>query len=212
MWQRCAVRGLKLGISTHDHAELDRALSFDPDYVALGPIFPTLLKQMPWAPQGLARVGEWKRLAGERPLVAIGGLTLERIPGVLAAGADCVAVVTDIVRAPDPEARTREWMRATRAARSGSVQGLPQKALKAASPGAYPVPGQPGSWRMRTTIALDDELVATAQEFTGLKEKSALVREALKALIEREASRRMARLGGSEPGLKAPPRRRSAIR
>ena len=61
---------------------------------------------------------------------------------------------------------------------------------------------------MRTTLALDDELVATAQEFTGLTEKSALVREALKALIEREAARRLARLGGSEPGLKAPPRRR----
>jgi Arc/MetJ family transcription regulator len=61
---------------------------------------------------------------------------------------------------------------------------------------------------MRTTIALDDELVAAAQEYTGLKEKSALVREALKALIEREAARRLARLGGTEPGLKAPPRRR----
>lgn len=61
---------------------------------------------------------------------------------------------------------------------------------------------------MRTTIALDDELVAKAQEYTGLKEKSALVREALKALIEREAARRLARLGGTEPGLKAPPRRR----
>jgi Arc/MetJ family transcription regulator len=61
---------------------------------------------------------------------------------------------------------------------------------------------------MRTTLALDDELVAVAQEYTGLKEKSALVREALKALIEREAARRLARLGGTEPGLKAPPRRR----
>jgi Arc/MetJ family transcription regulator len=61
---------------------------------------------------------------------------------------------------------------------------------------------------MRTTIALDDELVAKAQEYTGLKEKSALVREALKALVEREASRRLARLGGTQPLLKAPPRRR----
>lgn len=61
---------------------------------------------------------------------------------------------------------------------------------------------------MRTTIALDDELVAEAQAFTGLKEKSALVREALKALIERESARRLARLGGSEPSLEAPPRRR----
>lgn len=62
---------------------------------------------------------------------------------------------------------------------------------------------------MRTTIALDDELVAKAQAFTGLKEKSALVREALNALIEREAARRLARLGGSEPDLEAAPRRRS---
>jgi Arc/MetJ family transcription regulator len=63
---------------------------------------------------------------------------------------------------------------------------------------------------MRTTVALDDDLVAKAQEFTGLKEKSSLVREALKALIERESARRLARLGGTEPRLKAPPRRRPA--
>jgi len=61
---------------------------------------------------------------------------------------------------------------------------------------------------MRTTLALDDELLAEAQAFTGVKEKSALVREALKALIEREAARRLARLGGSEPKLTAPRRRR----
>ena len=113
--------GIRLGVSTHDHAELDRALSYDPDYVALGPIYPTLLKQMPWAPQGLARISEWKRLIGTKPLVAIGGLTLDRIPGVLAAGADCVAVVTDIVRADDPEARTREWLTATRQRASGDA-------------------------------------------------------------------------------------------
>jgi Arc/MetJ family transcription regulator len=63
---------------------------------------------------------------------------------------------------------------------------------------------------MRTTMALDDELVAEAQDLTGLKEKSSLIREALKALIERESARRLARLGGTEPDLKAPPRRRSA--
>ncbi|MCU0838904.1 MAG: type II toxin-antitoxin system VapB family antitoxin [Rhodospirillales bacterium] len=61
---------------------------------------------------------------------------------------------------------------------------------------------------MRTTVALDDELLAKAQAFTGLKEKSALLREALKALIERESARRLARLGGSEPDLAAAPRRR----
>jgi Arc/MetJ family transcription regulator len=62
---------------------------------------------------------------------------------------------------------------------------------------------------MRTTIALDDELVRTAQEFTGVSEKAALIREALKALIEREAARRLASLGGSMPGLKSIPRRRT---
>ena len=61
---------------------------------------------------------------------------------------------------------------------------------------------------MRTTLALDDDLLAKAQACTGLKEKSAIVREALKALIERESARRLALLGGSEPGLSAPPRRR----
>ena len=106
--------GMKLGISTHDHAELDRALSDDPDYVALGPIYPTLLKQMPWAPQGLERIGEWKTLVGARPLVAIGGLTLERAILCLKAGADSAAVVTDVVRAEDPEARAKEWIAATR--------------------------------------------------------------------------------------------------
>jgi thiamine-phosphate pyrophosphorylase len=106
--------GIRVGISTHDHAELERALSFDPDYVALGPVYPTLLKQMPWAPQGLERVSEWKKLVGARPLVAIGGLTIERAKLCLAAGADSAAVVTDIVRAKNPEAQTKAWIEATR--------------------------------------------------------------------------------------------------
>ena len=63
---------------------------------------------------------------------------------------------------------------------------------------------------MRTTITLDDDLVADAQEFTGITEKSALVRAALKALVEREASRQLALMGGTEPDLVAPPRRRFA--
>ena len=62
---------------------------------------------------------------------------------------------------------------------------------------------------MRTTLALDDDLVAKAQAFTGLTEKTSLVREALKALIEREGALRLARLGGSEPDATAAPRRRS---
>ena len=102
--------GVRFGLSTHDEAELDRALSFDPAYVALGPIYPTLLKKMKWAPQGLPRVTRWKAIAGTTPLVAIGGLTPERAPGVFAAGADSAAVVTDIQQARDPEARTCEWL------------------------------------------------------------------------------------------------------
>ena len=104
--------GIRVGISTHDHAELERALSLRPDYIALGPIYPTLLKVMPWAPQGLRRIKEWKQHVGSLPLVAIGGLTLERLPGVFAAGADVAAVVTDIVRNPDPRVRARQWLAA----------------------------------------------------------------------------------------------------
>ncbi|WP_353475570.1 thiamine phosphate synthase [Salipiger sp. H15] len=106
--------GVRVGLSTHDEAELERALALDPAYVALGPVYPTLLKQMPWAPQGLARVRDWKRRVGDLPLVGIGGLTPERLPGLFAAGADSAAVVTDIQQAADPEARCREWIAATR--------------------------------------------------------------------------------------------------
>lgn len=105
---------VRIGISTHSHEELERALSFDPDYVALGPIYPTTLKQMPWAPQGLERISEWKHRVSPKPLVAIGGLTVERLPGVFAAGADSAAVVSDVIRHSTPEARAEEWLRATR--------------------------------------------------------------------------------------------------
>lgn len=115
--------GIRIGMSTHDHAELDRALALAPDYVALGPIYPTLLKVMPWAPQGLERLQEWKRRVGDIPLVAIGGLTAERLPGVFAAGADVAAVVTDIVRNPDPEARTGEWLAAAERESAAATRG-----------------------------------------------------------------------------------------
>ncbi|WP_181707433.1 thiamine phosphate synthase [Chthonobacter rhizosphaerae] len=104
--------GLKLGVSTHSHEELETALAADPDYVALGPVYPTTLKVMPWAPQGLERVTEWKRLIGDRPLVAIGGLTLERAEAVAAAGADTLSVVSDVLSNPSPEARLRAWLAA----------------------------------------------------------------------------------------------------
>ncbi|KMK66197.1 thiamine phosphate synthase [Puniceibacterium sp. IMCC21224] len=107
---------LRLGISTHDRAELERALALNPDYIALGPVYPTILKQMKWHQQGLERVTEWKALVGEIPLVAIGGMNIARVGGAFDAGADIVAAVTDITLNPDPEARVREWLAATRAA------------------------------------------------------------------------------------------------
>jgi thiamine-phosphate pyrophosphorylase len=108
------ARGLRVGISTHDEAELERALSLEPDYVALGPIYPTILKAMAHPPHGLARIGEWKRRIGDIPLVAIGGLSVERGKACLAAGADVVSVVTDITLNADPEGRARDWIAATR--------------------------------------------------------------------------------------------------
>ena len=105
--------GLRLGLSTHDHAELDRALALSPDYVALGPVYPTILKQMKWHQQGVARVTEWKRLVGDVPLCAIGGLTPDRGRECLDAGADTVAAVTDITLNADPEGRMRDWLRVT---------------------------------------------------------------------------------------------------
>lgn len=101
--------GIKLGLSTHDHAELDRALALSPDYIALGPVYPTILKQMKWNQQGLERVREWKRLIGEIPLCAIGGMSVARAPGAFDAGADIVSAVTDITLNPDPDARMRDW-------------------------------------------------------------------------------------------------------
>ena len=102
--------GVKIGVSTHSHLELARALALAPDYIALGPIYPTILKVMPWSPQGLQRITEWKRRIGDTPLIAIGGLTVERLPGVFEAGADVAAVVNDIVSNPNPESRAREWL------------------------------------------------------------------------------------------------------
>ncbi|WP_199194777.1 thiamine phosphate synthase [Phyllobacterium phragmitis] len=109
-----AEAGLKLGISSHDEAELDRALAANPDYIALGPIYPTILKKMKWEQQGLERLTAWKARIGDIPLVAIGGMSVERAPGAFAAGADIVSVVTDITLNADPEARVTEWIAATR--------------------------------------------------------------------------------------------------
>lgn len=103
--------GVQLGISTHSPEELEVALAAKPDYVVLGPIYETKLKAMAWAPQGLERIGVWKRRIGAMPLCCIGGITPERAPGVIAAGADSVAVITDFFTHVDPEARVRDWVR-----------------------------------------------------------------------------------------------------
>jgi thiamine-phosphate pyrophosphorylase len=102
--------GLTLGISTHDDAELETALRAEPDYVALGPIFPTTLKSMRFAPQGIPRITEWKRRIGDIPLVAIGGIKLEQAAAIFAAGADSIAVVSDVTQNADPDARVRAWL------------------------------------------------------------------------------------------------------
>ena len=104
--------GLRLGISTHDHQELKRALALSPDYVALGPVYPTILKKMKWHEQGLDRVAEWKALVGDVPLVAIGGMSVDRAALAFSAGADIVAAVTDITLHANPELRVKQWLEA----------------------------------------------------------------------------------------------------
>jgi thiamine-phosphate pyrophosphorylase len=101
---------LSLGISTHDDDELEIALKAKPDYIALGPIFPTTLKSMRFAPQGIPKITEWKKRVGTIPLVAIGGIKFEQAAEIFAAGADSIAVVSDVTRNADPDARVRQWL------------------------------------------------------------------------------------------------------
>jgi len=107
---RIKAVGCRLGISTHDETELDIALAAGPDYIALGPVYETKLKVMPWKPQGLERVGQWKKKVGDLPLIGIAGITVERAQGVIDAGADSCAVITDFITHDDPEARVGEWL------------------------------------------------------------------------------------------------------
>jgi thiamine-phosphate pyrophosphorylase len=102
--------GLTLGISTHDDEELATALAAEPDYVALGPIFFTTLKSMRFAPQGIPRITEWKKRVGNIPLVAIGGIKFEHAAEIFAAGADSIAVVSDVTQNADPDARVKQWL------------------------------------------------------------------------------------------------------
>jgi len=104
--------GIRLGISTHSVEELTRALSYSPDYVALGPIWETKLKKMAFGPQGVSRLTEWRNLCGETPLVAIGGITIDRVRSCLDCGADSVAAVGDFIRHDDPQGQVRRWLAA----------------------------------------------------------------------------------------------------
>ena len=105
---------IKLGISTHDETELHRALMYEPSYVALGPVYPTILKKMKIKQQGLNKVTEWKLKIGDLPLVAIGGMTIENSVGAFNAGADIVSAVTDITLNKNPETRVEQWLSLTR--------------------------------------------------------------------------------------------------
>lgn len=107
-----AASGLRLGISTHSYVELARAFALHPSYIALGPIFPTTLKSMRFAPQGIETLHIWRELT-KAPLVAIGGIKLEQAADIYEAGADSIAVVSDVTQNADPERRTREWLKLT---------------------------------------------------------------------------------------------------
>lgn len=100
-----------VGVSTHDEAQIDAALSTSADYVAVGPVFGTTTKETGYAARGLDLL---RYAAGRgKPVVAIGGVTLERVHTVLGAGASAVAVISDLLTGGDPEARTREFLSGT---------------------------------------------------------------------------------------------------
>lgn len=102
--------GLRLGLSTHDDAELDRALALRPSYIALGHIYPTQTKDMPSAPQGVVELERHLARLQDIPTVAIGGISLARVPEVLATGVGSVAVVSAITQAADWRQATQELL------------------------------------------------------------------------------------------------------
>ena len=106
--------GIRLGLSTHTPEELARAKAVQPSYLAIGPIYPTTLKVMPYEPVGLARLAQRAKQAAPYPVVAIGGISLDRVPGVLACGVDGVAVVSAVTLAADPQKAALDGLRLTR--------------------------------------------------------------------------------------------------
>ena len=106
--------GVRLGLSTHTPAELARAHAVQPSYLAIGPVYPTTLKVMPYDPVGLERLKLWAPQAAPYPVVAIGGISLERLPGVLACLGgenDGVAVVSAVTLAADPQQAALQGLR-----------------------------------------------------------------------------------------------------
>lgn len=108
--------GLRLGVSTHGYAEMVRADAVSPSYIAMGAVYPTTLKKMATAPQGVARLAAYARLLRGYPQVGIGGIDAVRLPEVLATGVGSVAVVRALVAAEDPEATAAQWMASIAAA------------------------------------------------------------------------------------------------
>ncbi|MDF1485684.1 thiamine phosphate synthase [Ramlibacter sp. H39-3-26] len=102
--------GLRLGLSTHGYAEMQRADAVGPSYIAMGAVFPTTLKKMPTAPQGMARLAAYAGLLRHYPRVAIGGIDAARFQDVLATGVGSIAVVRALVAAPDPEQAAHELL------------------------------------------------------------------------------------------------------
>lgn len=104
-----ARAGLRLGVSTHCPFEVAVAHGISPSYMAVGPVYPTTLKVMPFAPLTPGAVAFWKSIV-PYPIVAIGGISLERAPEVMRSGADGIAVVSDVTAHAAPESRVRTWL------------------------------------------------------------------------------------------------------
>ncbi|NNM67811.1 MAG: hypothetical protein HKM06_07365 [Spirochaetales bacterium] len=132
-----ASAGVRLGVSTHCLFEVARAVGIQPSYLACGPIFPTTLKAMPFAPQGLGALGRWKSLLDGTPLVAIGGITLADLGQVLATGVEGVAVVSAVTQAPDPVLAAREFVEGVAAYRKTGFFRLREEALSASEVDRY---------------------------------------------------------------------------
>lgn len=110
--EKIYLNGLRLGISTHNYAEVNRAKLLQPSYLAIGPIFPTTSKVMPFAPQGTAQLKHWRKIL-DYPLVAIGGINLENINEVLLTHVDAIAMISAITQAINPTETIKQFLNMT---------------------------------------------------------------------------------------------------